>query len=46
VSQDDAGNRRTLPALLRLAIIINLIVVLVAGIVAVVILVVASQQGW
>jgi predicted HicB family RNase H-like nuclease/DNA-directed RNA polymerase specialized sigma24 family protein len=46
VSQDDAGNRRTLPALLRLAIIINLIVVLVAGVVAMVILVVASQQGW
>lgn len=46
VSEDDSGNRRTLPALLRLAIIINLIVVLVAGVVAVVILVVASQQGW
>jgi RNA polymerase sigma-B factor len=46
VSQDDSGNRRTVPALLRLAIIINLIVVLVAGVVAVAILVVASQQGW
>jgi RNA polymerase sigma-B factor len=46
VSEDDSGNRRTLPALLRLAIIINLIVVLVAAVVAVVILVVASQQGW
>ena len=46
VSEDDSGNRRTMPALLRLAIIINLIVVLVAAVVAVVILVVASQQGW
>jgi RNA polymerase sigma-B factor len=43
---DDAGDRRGVPALLRLAIVINLIVVLVAGVVAVVILVVASQQGW
>jgi len=46
VSEDDSGNRRTMPALLRLAIIINLIVVLVAMVVALVILVVASQQGW
>jgi RNA polymerase sigma-B factor len=46
VSEDDSGNRRTMPALLRLAIIINLIVVLVAAVVAVVILVVASHQGW
>jgi predicted HicB family RNase H-like nuclease/DNA-binding phage protein len=46
VSENDSGNRGTMPTLLRLAIIINLIVVLVAGIVAVVILVVASQQGW
>jgi RNA polymerase sigma-B factor len=46
VSEDDSGNRRTVPALLRLAIIINLIVVLVAVVVAVVILVIASQQGW
>jgi len=46
VSEGDSGNRRTVPALLRIAIIINLIVVLVAGVVAVVILVVASQQGW
>jgi RNA polymerase sigma-B factor len=46
VSEGDSGNRRTMPALLRLAIIINLIVVLVAAVVAVVILVVASQQGW
>jgi RNA polymerase sigma-B factor len=46
VSEGDVGNRRTVPALLRLAIIINLIVVLVAAVVAVVILVVASQHGW
>ena len=46
VSKDDSGSRRTMPALLRLAIIINLIVVLVAAVVAAVILVVASQQGW
>jgi RNA polymerase sigma-B factor len=46
ISEGDSGNRRTVPALLRLAIIINLIVVLVAAVVAVVILVVASQQGW
>jgi len=46
VSEDDVGSRRTLPVLLRLAIIIDLIVVLVAGVVAVILLVVASQQGW
>ena len=45
VSENDSGNIRTMPALLRLALIINLIVLLVAGVVAVVILVVASQQG-
>jgi RNA polymerase sigma-B factor len=43
---DEVGDGRRVPALLRLAIIINLIVVLVAGVVAVVILVVGSQQGW
>jgi RNA polymerase sigma-B factor len=43
---DDADDRRGVPALLRVAIIINLLVLLVAGIVAVVILVVGSQQGW
>jgi predicted RNase H-like HicB family nuclease len=42
----DASDRRGVPALLRLATIINLFVVLVAGVVAVIILVVASQQGW
>jgi RNA polymerase sigma-B factor len=46
VSEDDSCNRRTMPALLRLALIINVIVLLVAGVIAVVILVVASQQGW
>jgi predicted HicB family RNase H-like nuclease len=44
-SEDDSPNRRTMPALLRLAIVINLILVLVAAVVAVVILVVASQHG-
>jgi RNA polymerase sigma-B factor len=34
------------PRLLRLAIVINLIVMLAAGVVAVTILIVASQQGW
>jgi len=46
VSEHDSNTRRTMPALLRLTIIVNLIVLLVAGVVAVVILVVASQQGW
>jgi RNA polymerase sigma-B factor len=46
VSEGDSGHRRTMPALLRLAIVINLIVVLVAAVVAVVILLVGSQQGW
>ncbi len=44
--EDDAGDRRGVPALLRVAIIINLLVLLVAGVVAVIILVVGSQQGW
>jgi RNA polymerase sigma-B factor len=34
------------PGLLRIAIVVNLIVVLVAGILAVVILIAGSQQGW
>jgi RNA polymerase sigma-B factor len=34
------------PGLLRLAIVINLIVVLTAGVVAVIVLLVASQHGW
>jgi hypothetical protein len=34
------------PGLLRLAIVINLIVVLTAGVIAVIVLLVASQHGW
>jgi RNA polymerase sigma-B factor len=41
-----ARDRRRVPALLRFATIVNLFVVLVAGLVAVMFLVVASQQGW
>jgi RNA polymerase sigma-B factor len=44
--EDDASDGRSVPALLRVALSINLVVVLVAGVVAVVILVVASLQGW
>jgi RNA polymerase sigma-B factor len=44
--EDYADDRRGMPALLRVAIIINLLVLLVAGVVAVIILVVGSQQGW
>lgn len=44
--EDDTKDRRGVPTLLRVAIIINLVVLLVAGIVAVVILVVGSEQGW
>ena len=44
--EDNAGDRRGVPALLRVGVIINLIVLLVAAVVAVVILVVGSQQGW
>jgi RNA polymerase sigma-B factor len=41
-----AGDRRGMPKLLRVAIIINLVVLLLAGVVAVIILVVGSEQGW
>jgi RNA polymerase sigma-B factor len=43
---DVAGDRRRVPALLRLATIINLFIVMVAGLVAVMFLIVASHQGW
>jgi RNA polymerase sigma-B factor len=44
--EDYDGDRRGVPKLLRVAIIINLVVLLVAGVVAVIILVVGSEQGW
>jgi RNA polymerase sigma-B factor len=40
------ANRREVAPVLRLALSINLIVALVAGVVAVVMLILASQQGW
>jgi RNA polymerase sigma-B factor len=45
ISAESSPTRRGVPALLRIAITINLILVLVAAVVAVIILVVASQQG-
>jgi RNA polymerase sigma-B factor len=47
-SEDDPAEGRGVPALLRLGLRINLIAVLVAGVAAVisVILILASQQGW
>jgi predicted HicB family RNase H-like nuclease len=43
---DGAVDRRGVPTLLPVAVIISLVVLLVAGLLAVALLVVGSQQGW